>query len=353
MSATPGITQLLHITYPVVQGAMLGVSTPEMAAAVSNAGGLGSLPVGGLSPDEAKKLIHATKEKTSRTFAVNLFVHEVPEQRAVAAFDKMQDFLESTCRQEGFPFERRTAESLKLYSYLDQVEVLLAEKIPVVSFTFGCMNDEVIKALKKNGTVLIGTATCLEEAQYLESKGIDAITLQGVEAGGHRGSFLSKAALPQIGLMSLLSACRNVIQAPLLAAGGIADGESVKGALMMGASGVQIGTLFIPADESLAIPAYKEAVLNARDVDTVLTKSISGRWARGINNKLIRLITDSGIEIPDYTLQNSLTGPIRKHAQQINDREFVAMWAGQSSGKSKKGSTTAIFHQLIKAAGLG
>ncbi|MDB5243601.1 MAG: 2-nitropropane dioxygenase [Spirosoma sp.] len=347
MNKPDHLVQMLGIEYPIIQGPMLGVTSPDMVAAIANAGGLGSLPVGGLSPHKTASLIRETKSKTAQPFAVNLFAHELTEVDS-DSFEKMQDFLERIQAQHRIPFERKKITDLKFYHHTDQIDVLLAEHIPVVSFTFGVIQPAAIEQLKRNGSVLIGTATSVKEARLLEEAGIDMIVAQGYEAGGHRGTFLDDEGLPQVGLMSLLLLVVDAVSIPVLAAGGIADERAVRAAFVLGAWGVQIGSLFIACHESLASEGYKEAVLASQETSTALTQAFSGRWARGIKNSFMRQIEESGLKIPYYTFQNSLTAPLRAYGQQNNVTDLVSMWAGQSASYAQRGSATEIFKKLVE-----
>jgi nitronate monooxygenase len=205
-----------------------------------------------------------------------------------------------------------------------------------------------IKAFHDKGVVLIGTATCLLEALILSGNGIDVITAQGIEAGGHRGTFVDNDTLPAIGLLSLLSLITNQVKQPVLAAGGIMDGNSIKAALALGAAGVQMGTAFIASTESAAVPSYKSAIQQVSETDIVLTKAVSGRWARGIRNKLIVAVEQSGIPVPVYPVQGSLTAPLRAYGQSQDNKEFIALWAGQSASKARTAAVADIFNELIK-----
>ncbi|MEP6949666.1 MAG: nitronate monooxygenase [Ginsengibacter sp.] len=342
------VTRTLKIKYPIVQAPMLGVTTPEMVAAISNQGGLGSLPVGGLSPEKTKDLIQKTKALTASPFAVNLFANRLPKNPDKIKFDLMQDLLVQICRNNDLCFERRSFDSLQFYSYTEQIDCLLGENIPVVSFTFGTLDSESIRALKERGIILIGTATCLKEAKILDQIGIDIVTAQGIEAGGHRGTFLENEPLSAIGLISLIPQLVERISRPILAAGGINDGKTIKAAFILGAQGVQPGTAFIASDESGAIPSYKKYLRDAVDTDSILTRSLSGRWARGLKNKFITEIEKSELLIPEYPIQVSLTSAIRIAAQQQNNREFTTLWAGQSAFKSEMKPIVEIFTKLIK-----
>lgn len=329
MAWPPSLPSFLHITYPIIQAPMLGVTTPEMVAAASNAGALGSLPVGGLSAERTKALIRQTKALTTKAFAVNLFANsiEAPDEGKMAA---MQDFLASLCEKYGLKVPRPDLHFIPFYSYKEQIAILLEEQIPIVSFTFGVLDEPSIKALKAKGVVLIGTATCVKEAHILAKRGIDIITAQGIEAGGHRGTFLEEDPLPMIGSMSLVPAIAKQVEVPVLAAGGIYNGNTIKAAYELGAQGVQIGTAFIASDESMAILSYKKAVQEAVDTDTKLTRTFSGKWARGIRNTFMAEVLTSGLDIPAYPFQGHLTSLLRTYAQQHDNKEFTTLWAGQS-----------------------
>lgn len=344
------LTNLLKIDYPVVQAPMLGITTPAMVAAISNAGGLGSLPVGGLSPDATLALIKEVKILTDRPFAVNLFAHNNPIDVDKEQFTTMQGMLATFCAANSIVFVPPVLETLQFNSYKTQLDALLEERVPVVSFTFGIPDDETIMALKNTGARLIGTATCVEEALLLESKYIDIVTAQGFEAGGHRGSFIKEQHPPLIGTMALIPQVVDAIHIPVLAAGGIADGRGIVAAFVLGSKGVQLGTAFIASHESAAGNAHKHIIQNASATDTVLTRAFSGRWARGIENKFMKAVEGSGVEIPAYPVQVSLTTSIRTMAQQLEQIDYFPMWAGQFSSKAVRKSSTEIFQALVEQA---
>jgi nitronate monooxygenase len=346
MTPSNTFTDRLQIKYPVIQAPMLGVSSPEMAAAVSNEGGLGSLAVGGLSPDATRTLIRKTKSLTNKPFAVNLFAHEVPSYKD-QDLEPMRDLLLKIAGKKGYSLNVSDLSNFTLYTYHDQLDVLTEENVSIVSFTFGCLDPETIKIFKDNNCLLIGTATCLREALILEQMGIDMITAQGIEAGGHRGTFVDDIPLPQVGLVSLLSQMIEKITVPCIAAGGINSGKGIKAVLDMGAVAAQIGTAFIDTKESEAIPSYKQRLGESIDTDSSLTRAFSGRWARGLRNTLMREIERANIPIPPYPFQNSLTGRLRKLAQQNNDSDFTNLWAGQSCGPQKFRTSGEVFLDLV------
>jgi len=346
MKWTTAITDTLQVAYPIIQAPMLGVSTPEMAAAVSNEGGLGSLAVGGLAPEQARQLIQQTKQLTHKPFAVNLFVHDIPACTD-NELEPMRAFLLQLAQQRGYSLTAADLTGFRLYHYREQLDVLLEEDVQIVSFTFGCLDAASIRLLKKKGCILIGTATCVAEAVFLQQQGIDMVTVQGIEAGGHRGTFLEAADLPQIGLFTLLPQIRTAVDLPCIAAGGIHSAATMKAAFVLGADAVQIGTAFIGTRESNAIPSYKSALHAAHDTDLVLTRAFSGRWARGIKNEVMAAIEAAGIAIPPYPFQNSLTGKLRKLAQQADDADYTNLWSGQAPASARWNASADVIRDLI------
>ncbi len=320
-----------------------------MVAAVSNGGGLGSLPLGGLNPDACATLIARTKSLTTRTFAVNLFAHDVPEEDHTV-IEAMQDFLYRICQENGFEYKKISAGDMKLYTYEEQIEVIIREQVPVVSFTFGVLKDDVIRELQSRRVVLIGTCTSVREARLLEEKGIDIVCAQGIEAGGHRASFLYKDEIPQIGTFSLVPQVCDSLKKPVIAAGGIFDGRTINAAIALGAAGVQVGSAFINSVESLAAKSHKDATLRRSDTGTVLTRAYSGRWARGIKNAFIENVDNSGLTIPAYPYQNALTAELRKAAKEKDEEKFISLWCGQSGAKGQHRASSEILAEMIADA---
>ena len=349
MNWTNELTRALKIQYPVIQAPMLGVTSPEMVAAISNQGGLGSLPVGGLSPEKTREIIRKTKALTSKPFAVNLFVNDIPiidNKQAIV----MQQFLERLGKANGIHYETQHVATLRFYSYKEQVNVILNEAIPVVSFTFGIPNDASIKAFHDKNVVLMGTATNAKEAWLLYAKNIDYIVAQGIEAGGHLGSFLKNEALPEIKTMSLLDEIKAGVRTPVIAAGAINDGATIKEAFAHGAIGVQPGTAFIASNESNAIPSYKAALNLSTGEDIVLTQAFSGRWARGIRNAMMTAVEQSNLSIPPYPIQNTLTTLLRAAAQQQDNKDFTNLWAGMACAKAEMLPAAEIFLRMVREA---
>lgn len=345
------LTRMLGVTYPLIQAPMLGITTPAMVAAVSNSGGLGSLPVGGLHPDKVLSLIREVKGLTPQPFAVNLFVYEPAEHYDRKTFDDMQEFLQFLYGANRLAAAPVNYEEVPFHSWRDQLPVILAAGIKYVSFTFGMPDAAGFELLKQHQVLLMGTATSVEEAGALTAAGTDVVIAQGIEAGGHRGSFLP-GTLPQTGTFALVPQIADRVRVPVIAAGGIMDGRGVAAAKILGASGVQMGSLFLRAHESLATPAHKAALADITDTDTLLTRAISGRWARGVRNTLITEIEASGLPVSEYPYQDALTQPIRKVAKELDNTSFVNMWAGQAAGKARAWSTADIFAELVRETAL-
>jgi len=344
------VTYLLGTQYPVIQAPMFGVSSPAMAAAASKAGCLGSLPLGDLSVDDCIAAIRATKQLTDAKFAVNIFVNEIPEitDSLRAQYAETKRFIEQLATDHHINVDLPEIDTLKVNSYHDQIDVLISENCKIVSFTFGNLDQQSIQKLKNNETILIGTCTSVGEAMILEKSGIDIICVQGIEAGGHRGSFTSEN-IPQIGGLSLLSQVYDAVNVPLLYAGGIYDGKTLLAAKTLGAQGFQVGSLLLGSAESALKEFEKERLRSAKENDIILTKSFSGRYARGIQNAFMQAIDSTPFILP-YPYQNKLTAGLRKAAKLNENTDFVSIWAGQSLHSFSQESVENILLSLIKKA---
>lgn len=342
------VTHLLETQYPVIQAPMFGVSTPAMAAAAAKAGCLGSLPLGDLSVDDCITAIRSTKQLTDKKFAVNIFVNEIPEitDSLKIQYAETKKFIEKLATDHHISIDLPEIDTLKVSSYHDQIDVLISENCKIVSFTFGNLDQQSIEKLKKNGTILIGTCTSVEEAVILEKSGIDIICVQGIEAGGHRGSFTNDN-IPEIGGFSLLPQVYDAVNVPLLFAGGIYNAKTLLAAKTLGAQGFQVGSLLLGSAESALREFEKERLKNAKENDIILTKSFSGKYARGIQNAFMKAIDSTEYILP-YPYQNKLTAKLRKIAKLNENADFVSIWAGQSLPAFSKKSTEDILLNLIK-----
>ncbi len=340
---------ILNVNYPVIQAPMLGVTTPQMVAAAANTGALGSLALGDLPAGTCAELIRATKELTGKPFAVNIFLHPLPEktEELRSQYLRTKEFLTAFSDKHQLDVDYPDFEDIEPVDYHDQVDALIAGKCKIVSFTFGVPDRASIELFKKNGTVLIGTATSVEEALVLEKSGIDVICVQGYEAGGHRGSFMGDK-IPEIGGISLLSRVYDQVKVPLMYAGGIYDAKTLLAAGLLGAQGFQVGSLLLASAESALQEFEKDRLRNASEKDIVLTKSFSGRYARGLKNVFTDALDNSTYILP-YPYQNKITGPLRAAARLRQDPELVSIWTGQSESSYSRASTGNIITDLIES----
>ena len=350
MNWNNSITQQLFIEYPIIQAPMFGVTTPAMVAAAANTGCLGSLPLGDLPAEKSIAVIRATKQLCKHPFAVNMFVNEIPAitGEIKAKYAAVKAFIEHLARQHQLQVKLPDIGELQLNNYEEKVDTIIAEDCKIVSFTFGNLNEQSIQKLKSNGTVLIGTCTSVKEAILLEQSGIDILCVQGMEAGGHRGSFATVDNIPAIGGFSLLPQVYDAVSIPIIYAGGIYNANTLLAAKTLGAQGFQIGSLLLGSAESALKGFEKERLQQVKETDIVLTKSFTGRYARGIKNTLSAAIEGAGQILP-YPYQNKLTSELRKAAKANGNLDFVSIWLGQSIHSFSKHSTTEILKELIAA----
>lgn len=342
------ISKKLGIEYPVIQAPMFGVSSVQMAVAATKAGCLGSLALADLSANQSVELIREMKTQTDQPFAANIFVHHIPEvtDALKEKYSKTRQFIEQLAKENAIEVHLPDLEEISVNGYHDQVDAIIEEKCKILSFTFGNLDDESIQKLKENGVTLIGTCTSVKEALLLEKSGIDIICVQGIEAGGHRGSFEADN-IPQIGGLSLLSQIYEQVNVPLIYAGGIYGVRTLKAVKDLGAQGFQVGNLLLTSQESALLPFEKERLRKVREEEIVLTKSFSGRYARGVKNHFIETVENSEYILP-YPYQNKLTNALRKAAKSLQNPEFVGIWVGQSIHQYSELSTEEILKKLIK-----
>ena len=325
--------------HPIIQAPMAGVTTPEFVATCAEAGILGSIGAGYLSAADTRKFIREVKALTEKPFAVNLFIPESMEpneKQLEDAFNALEPIRKELGISSEIPKNSTT-------EFDEQVQVLIEENIKVCSFTFGLPDEENVQLMKRHGIFLIGTATTAEEARLSEQRGMDAVVVQGSEAGGHRGSFHGELTL--IPLNELLVDCVKAIYIPVIAAGGIANKEMLNAALATGAQAVQIGTALLAANESGAHSLHKRAILNSTEGNTTLTTAFSGKTARGIKNRFISVMENE--VLAPYPLQNDLTKEIRKEAAKQGKSDFMSMWAGENVHLATAGTIREIIKKFI------
>jgi nitronate monooxygenase len=348
MAMNTRVTEALGIEYPIVQAPMAGgPTTPELVAAVSNAGGLGSLGAAYLPPEKLREQIREIRDLTERPFNVNLFIpspfEAVPEQieRANSLLARYREELGIEAPEGYASFEE---------DFYDQSEVVLEERVPGFSFTFGSLEPGLVERLKEKGTTVIGTATTVREGLRLQEDGIDVVVAQGAEAGGHRGTFLGDFQDALIGTMALVPQMVDVLSVPVIAAGGIMDGRGLVAALALGAEAAQMGTAFLACEESGAHPKFKRAVLEAAEDETAITRAFSGRAARGVKNRFLIEVGEHEEELPPFPVQNTLTKDIRAAAQEQDRPEFMSLWSGQATRLARPISAAKLVRSVVEGA---
>lgn len=340
-----GLVKLLGIEHPIIQGPMGGgPSTPELVAAVSNAGGLGSLGAAYLTPDQISDTIRRIRTLTSRPFNVNLFAGGWSTNPEFDA-GPMLEILAQVHEKLGLP--PPAAPKPAPDPFPAQVEAVLDARPPIFSFTFGIPKPDAIWRLKSRSIVILGAATTVEEARHLEQAGVDAVVAQGSEAGAHRGTFLDSFESSMVPTLELVRATVGAVSVPVIATGGLMDGREIMSTFNAGASAAQLGTAFLPCPESGASDAYKRAVLAAKQDNTVVTRAFSGRPARGLKNTFTQKVDRDFHAILPYPLQNALTRPMRNAAALQGLPDYLSLWAGQGVARARALPAAELVAQLI------
>ena len=343
------LTAKLGIEYPIIQGPFGGFSSQKLTAAVSNFGGLGSFGAHSLVPEAIKEVIAEIRSLTSKPFAMNLWVSmEDGGARASDenAFNRSLAPLAVHLAALGAP-----RPAYKPYSptrFEDQTRVLLDTNIPAFSFIFGIPPREILEECRAKRIVTIGTATTPDEAAALQEAGVDAIAASGFEAGGHRGSFLRAAEDSLTGTLSLVPQVVDIVDVPVIAAGGIGDARGIIAALALGADAVQMGTVFLTCEESGASRLHREALLGRNGGQTALTKGFTGRLARGIHNRLMEELNRKEIEILPYPLQRGLVRNLSIAAEAAGRSDLLPMWAGQSANLATCTDVSDFLTSLVR-----
>ena len=339
----------LNLNYPIIQAPMAGATTPELAATVSNFGGLGSLGSGMTAPDVLDSQINTIKTMTDRPFMINLMV--LSEHESDTFDTAMPLWLNQYYQENGIVAELPEHPA---QNFADQLQVLYDNPVPVASFTFGIISAEQVQHLQSLGTRVVGTANHPLEAKAWSEIGADAVCVQGAEAGGHRGGWLPQSETDPLGLLTLISQTRECTEIPLIAAGGIMTAQDLKAVQAAGAELAQLGTAFLTTDQCGINDTYKQALLDAshsrRSSETRLTRLFSGKLARGLLNDYLRDFAqfENTDVLPPYPQLNAMTKSMRAHAAHNLDAEHLSLWAGQGVALVKQESTLDLLERLVK-----
>ncbi|ANZ06111.1 NAD(P)H-dependent flavin oxidoreductase [Raoultella ornithinolytica] len=345
-------TQRLDIAYPIIQAPMAGVSTPELAAAVSNSGGLGSLGLGAATVSQAEALIARTRHLTTQPVNVNLFCH-ASARRDPHTEARWTALLRPLFARFGAqPLETLTEIYQSFLVNQPMAELLLDLAPEVVSFHFGVADKTLIRRLKEKGVLIMASATSVDEALRVVAQGVDVVIAQGYEAGGHRGIFDPRGDDRQMSTLTLVQALKRTVSIPVIAAGGIMDGAGIRSMMHLGAEGVQLGTAFLLCPESATDAGYRQALSGEPTPETVMTAAISGRPARCIDNAFCETgRRNPDVMPPDYPLAYDAGKALAAAAKAQGEWGFGAHWAGQGVGMIRALPAAELMQTLIREGG--
>ena len=343
------ITELLGIELPIIQAPMAGATTPEMVIAVSEAGGLGSLPGAMLSIDQMRTALDRIRAATRRPVNLNFFVHTNPDPDTEAQ-SKWMTALAPYYQELGL--DAATAPPAAARAPFDDAYCTLVEdyRPEVVSFHFGLPDPALMERVRRTGAKIVSSATTVAEARWLSQRGVDAVIAMGVEAGGHRGNFLTEDMTTQVGTFSLVPQIVDAVRVPVIAAGGIADARGVKAAFALGASAVQVGTAYLLTPEAKIAPLHRQALRRARDDGTALTNVFTGRPARGLYNRLMHEVGPLSALAPPFPMAGGALLPLRNLAEAQGRDDFNSLWAGQSAPLAREMPAAELTRVLMDAA---
>ncbi|MBI1891137.1 MAG: nitronate monooxygenase [Burkholderiales bacterium] len=342
---TTVLQELLGIELPIIQAPMAGVQGSALAIAVSNAGGLGSLPCAMLSVEGIRSELNNIKAHTSKPYNVNFFCHTSPVPDATRETN-WRNALAPYYREFGIDAADISAGPGRAPFSADAADVLEEFKPPVVSFHFGLPSAELLARVKGWGAKILSSATTVAEAVWLERHGVDAVIAQGVEAGGHRGMFLTDDLTTQVGTLALLPQIVKAVRVPVIAAGGIADAQGVAAALALGATGVQIGTAYMCCAEATTSALHRAALKSEAARHTALTNVFTGRPARGIVNRLMRELGPISQAAPVFPLATAAIAPLRAKAEARGSGDFSPLWSGQNASGCKDVAAAQLTREL-------
>jgi len=343
------LMDLFKTEYPIVLAPLAGVADSELAIAAAEGGALGSLACAMLSPEKAREQVNIFRQRVSAPINMNFFSH-----KAVNA----DPAREATWRQRLAPYFRElgldsgaTINAANRAPFDDALCDVVEELKPeVVSFHFGLPDKRLLDRVKATGCVVISSATTVKEAVWLESHGVDAVIAQGAEAGGHRGMFLTDNIGEQPGTFALVPQIADAVKVPVIASGGIADGRGIAAAFALGASGVQIGSAYLRCPESKVNAMARVALAEARDDSTVITNVMTGRPARGVQNRVMREVGPIAIEAPAFPHAATALGPLKVAAEKLGRVDFTNLWAGQAIGMAREVPASELTRDLAKTA---
>lgn len=324
------LLDLLEIDLPIIQAPMAGATDWQLAAAVCEAGGLGSLPCGMSNPDHAREQFAKLRERTARPVNMNFFCHAPPDM-SNARMAAWRNRLEPYYREYGIDPADPVPNSVRLAFDADWCAMVEDLKPQVVSFHYGLPESVLLSRVKKAGCKVLCSATTVAEARDLERGGVDAVIAQGVEAGGHRGMYLSNDLGTQAGTFALVPQIVDAVSVPVIAAGAVSDARGIAAAFALGASGVQVGTAYLFCPEAIISPLYRAALAEAGARATAITNVFTGRPARALVNRLVREVGPICDHAPDFPLATGAVMPLRTKAEQGGSDDFTWMWAGQAA----------------------
>ena len=344
------VSEVLGIRYPIIQGPFGGgLSTVQLTAVVSNAGGMGSFGAHHLSPIQIKETVAAIRGLTAQPFAMNLWIPlsgeadlRLTQSEFAANVRRLKPYYDALNLPE--------PEFLETFGHCfeAQIEAMLEARPPALSFVFGIPSSEILRALRQRAIKTMGAATTVEEACALEEAGVDLIVASGSDAGGHRPSFLESAEQSLTGTFALIPQVVDAVNTPIIAAGGIGDGRGVIAALVLGAEGAQLGTVFLATHESGASEAHKAELVSEAARYTALTRVFSGRMARGIRNRFIEEMSSHEVELPPYPIHNWFTQSIRRAAAEAGRPEYLSLWAGQCAALIERAPAAEVLATLVE-----
>lgn len=341
---------ILGIQYPILLGPFGGnLSTVALTAAVSNAGGLGGYGAYTMSPQEIFEVDKQIKAATNKPYNINLWVsdHDIPETGLTdEQFNKAKAVFKPYFDEAGIPLPEKPGPFQSRFE--NQLEVILDVKPKVFSFMFGVPSDDVLEQCRRSGIVTVGAATTLDEAIFLDSKGVDMIIASGFEAGGHRPSFLKDSESSLTGTFVLLQLIKEKVKTPIIAAGGIATGKGIAAALTLGADAAQIGTAFLACEESNALPVHREMLFSDAAKYTTLSRAFTGRLGRGLTSRVAKEILGKEDHILPFPLQTTFIAPLRKAAIDQEKWDMILFWGGQISPILKHTKALELMDSLIE-----